>query len=510
MNSKKHLHTSFPKRSFPIAWLLFIAVLNIALRTNSIGHALTWDEAWILCSLKSLAGGGELFQHQLWRHPPIYLGFGLLLAPLKEGFEIRMQLLSLGLSTTALLVFISFIAQFFGRRIALMSGLIYTLLPGAMLFDTWIKRDSLVTLFCILALFAFFKRKNLLAGIFLGLGLLSKETAIFFAIALLLLIIVQKPRKASIRTVVAVFLPAGIVAGWWYLFFHQGMTGYAEFFQGLSEEATEFSKPWWYYLAKLRYDLGFPGLLFVAAGLLALLADKKNRGNLKGLLLVLQRKRFLPLFILLPSYLILSLSHGKPPWLTISLYPFWALAMAMGWQFLIKVFANLTQKRAVFSPALNALLVSVPLILLLGSQVVPFNHIIALEKMSPTTVKVMRGSYEMAEAVNKLTAENERLLLLPMIYRIGPTMPDPIFYWHVKPLQIFNNKNLALGYDEFKYQVIRNRIVWALLFPVDGSNQLDIYEKSVQEIDAWGYMLTNGVLLRVDSFWKGKVEKKRN
>ena len=110
----------------------------------------------------------------------------------------------------------------------------------------------------------------------------------------------------------------------------------------------------------------------------------------------------------------------------------------------------------------------------------------------------------MAEAVNKLTAENEKLLLLPMIFRIGPTMPDPIFYWHVKPIQLFKNNNLAMQYEEFKHLVIRNRITWALLFPIDGSNQLDIYEQSVRDVNTWGYKLTNGVLLRVDLYWKNE------
>ena len=49
--------------------------------------------------------------------------------------------------------------------------------------------------------------------------------------------------------------------------------------------------------------------------------------------------------------------------------------------------------------------------------------------------------------------------------------------------------------------IIMNKIDWVLLFPVDGSAQLDIYEKSVEDINSWGYKLSRGVLLRVDSYW---------
>ncbi|KPK33076.1 MAG: hypothetical protein AMK70_09745 [Nitrospira bacterium SG8_35_1] len=505
MNSEKILHTSFPKRSFPLFWLLFIALLNIALRINSIGHALTWDEAWILCAIKSLAEGVDTgFQNQLWRHPPVYLGFGLLLAPLKEGFDMRMQMLSLGLSTVALLVFVTLVSYLFGRRLGLLTALVYTLLPGTMLFDTWIKRDALVTLFCSMALFAFYKRKNILAGIFLGLGFLSKETALFFAVTLMILIILHTPPKNIFKTFLVVFVPTVIVSGWWYVFFHQGLSGYTNFFHGISEEAAEFSKPWWYYFTKLQYDIGYSGILLFAFGILALLLREKNNGHTRQLLQKLPRRRLLPLFVLLPAYIILSVSHGKPPWITISLYPFFALIIAVGWTLLLKLCLKMAGKSFLPMRAGVSWLVSVFIILSLAHNVLPFNHIAQLQKMSPSTVSTMRTSYEMAEAVNQLTAEKERLLLLPMIYRIGPTMPDPIFYWHVKPLQIFKNNNIHIRYDEFKYLVIRNSITWALLFPIDGSNQLDIYEQSVRDIKSWGYKITNGVLLRVDSYWQDR------
>jgi len=499
----KNPHNYFTRRSFPLTWLLGIAILNIVFRLASLDHALSWDEAWILCSLKSLASGRELFLHQLWRHPPIYLGLGLLLSPLKHGFDMRMQILSLGLSTAALVVFISFISNLFGRRIALVTGLIYTLLPGTLLFDTWIKRDSLVTLFCTLALWMFFKRKDLLAGIFLGLGFLSKETAVFFALSFIILILLYRPQKQIAKAYLSVFLPAIVVSGWWYLFFHQGLAGLTTFFHGISEEASEFAKPWWYYFAKLQHDLGFAGLLLLGAGILAMLPGKKILHSSRRNLDKFTGLRLLPFIVLLPSYLILSISHGKPPWMTLSLYPYLALLIALGCFFLTRIFLNITPGLAILSRDRITVLIVLILILPLGFRALRFNYIKELENMSPSTVGIMRTSYELTGAVNKLTSENEKLLLMPMIYRIGPTMPDPIFYWHLKPLQLFRNNRLDTQYDEFKRLIIMNKITWALLFPFDGSVQLDIYEKSVQDINSWGYKLSKGVLLRVDTYWQG-------
>ena len=96
---------SFPKRTVPFTWLAGLFLLNIILRLPDIGHFLTWDEAWILCSLKDFFGEGQTFSMQLWKHPPVYMGLGLLLSPTAPGFDLRMQFLSLVISSGALVLF---------------------------------------------------------------------------------------------------------------------------------------------------------------------------------------------------------------------------------------------------------------------------------------------------------------------------------------------------------------------------------------------------------------------
>ena len=241
------------------------------MRLPHLEHPLAWDEAWILCALKSLAEGGDTaFQNQLWRHPPMYLGLGLLLAPLKQDFAQRMEILSLIIHTGALLIFVIFIAKIMGRRIAFYTGIAYAMLPGPIFYSTWIKRDSLVIFFCLLAIWAFLKKRDLLAGVFLGLGFLSKESAVFYALSIVIMIPLLRPRKSLWRTFIAILAPILVISGWWYLFYATGTKGHLAFFQGVSEETALFSKTWWYYFAKLRHDLGIPGLILFAAGLISL------------------------------------------------------------------------------------------------------------------------------------------------------------------------------------------------------------------------------------------------
>ena len=344
-DSSKQASSVFPKRSFPVTWLLGVTILYVGLRIPHLGHLLVWDEAWILCALKSFTGNGsKLFESQLWRHPPVFMGLGLLLSPLEQGFDFRMQSLSLIINTISLLIFLPFTAKFMGRRIALFSGIAYSLLPGAVFYSTWIKRDSLVILFGLLAFWAFFERKHLLAGIFLGIGFLSKETALFFALGLTIFIVVSTPRNKILYTLAMVLLPSVFLSGWWYILYSTSSKNYLAFFQGSSGEASLFAYSSWYYFSQLKYDIGWAGLGLLVIGLLALLPKFIQKTSNAGLRQYLKKSRLLPFYILIPGYFILTLSHGKPPWMTIIFYPFLALLIGLGWQLVIKTLVNFLEK----------------------------------------------------------------------------------------------------------------------------------------------------------------------
>ena len=203
---------SFPKRNVPLIWLTGIFLLNLLIRFPTAGHFLTWDEAWIVCALKGFFSAKQPCALQFSKHPPIYLSLGLLLSPTKPGFEFRLQLLSLVLNSGALTLFTILFAKLYGRRTALLASIIYIMLPGTMFFDTWIKRDVLVTLFCALTLLSLLKKKDILAGVFCGLSFLSKETAVFFVFGYLAFILINRPASETRRTILLFFGTAAVIS----------------------------------------------------------------------------------------------------------------------------------------------------------------------------------------------------------------------------------------------------------------------------------------------------------
>jgi len=497
---------SFPKRTIPLTWLTGLFLLNLLLKLPFIGHFLTWDEAWILCSLKEFVKGNQIFSLQLWKHPPLYMGLGLLLSPAEPGFDTRMAILSLMISSGALIFFTIIFAKLYGRRTALLAGLIYTMLPGTLFFDTWIKRDGLVTLFCALTLLALMKKKDIVAGIFYGLCFLSKETAIFFTFGFLTFILFHRPPHLIRRSLLFFWGVTIAVSSWWYLLFDSHSDNYFAFFQGGSKTALGFIEPWWYYLAKLRIDLGWFGLLLLIVGIIAVMPHsfliKKGRVTLNQF----KRPRFLPIFMIVPGYVILSLSHGKPLWITISFSPFLALLLAFGCLFLFKLISQALSRlkgREIFNNRW------VPLTLLIGllaANTFPFSYGSHFKKMSPIRAKFVLNSYEMSDVVNSNVQENEKLLILPMIFRSDPQYGDPIFRWNLKPVKILYYQDSNSDFANFQKTIQKNKINWTLIFPLPGSWQEDLFRQAVSETNPTGYKFYTGYLLKVDSYWNSEQE----
>jgi len=505
-NPQVHSPLNFPERSVPWFWLLVLAALYFTVRVPLLNHPLACDEAWILNAIKLIVDVNDTsFSDQLRRHPPIYLGLGLALFSLKQDFALRMQVLSLIINTGAFLLFILLVANVFHRRIAIYTGIAYSLLPGPVFFSTWIKRDSLVILFCVAALWAFFHRKYLLTGLFLALGFLSKETAVFYAAGIFLMVPSLHSGRSKARIMAKIFLPIILISCWWYFFFAIGAKGYVSFFKGTSVEAEMFFKSWWYYFALLKNDLSLMGLILLCVGLLALLPAKKSLSRKTDIWKLLKKKRLLPLYMLFPAYLILTISRGKPVWMTIVLFPFLALLVGLGWHFMVKFLTNLTAKVTNKSILTNTIISIIPLVFILGAPLTQFNYMQHLSGISPNTVRTIIRSNRIVEAINQSAADNENLLMMPMIIRPAQgTAPDPIIYWNLKPsLNIYRVKTLNLDYNAVKDIIIQKQIHRLVIFPVAGSNQETITNKIIMETNPEGLNVPGmTLLLRVDQYWK--------
>lgn len=502
MPTDNSINSVWPGRRPSPFWYVIITLIFLALRLPQLGHLLTLDEAWALCALRSLADGGALFTEQYWRHPPLLMELGLRLAPLGKGFDVRMELLGIIITLAALLLLVRLVGRFFGRKIAIATGLAYTLLPGPIFFDTWIKSDCLVALLGILALWFFLRKQNWLAGTFLGLAFLSKETALFYAAALGLIALCRPTPTRRWKNLLTTYLVTVAISGWWYLFMAANTGSFWAFFRGTSQEAKLFAMPWWYYFAKLRFDLGWIGLLLFCIGILALLPPRR-RWEAHNFIQHLRRTRLLPFFLLLPAYTVLTVSTGKPPWLTIAIQPWLALLVGLGWVFLTeKALQRIPGLQNRTAAHLKPLLAPILLLPILFIPVSNFTYIQYLTRMCGDQLSAIQGAYVIAEALNKATEDNDGLLILPDLYRGGSTAPDPIVIWQTrKNLRIYRN----LGSQDFAWftKVIRqNRIKWTLLFPMESSSQADLVREIQDKINPRIYVLPHGLLVEVDHLWQ--------
>jgi hypothetical protein len=224
--------------------------------------------------------------------------------------------------------------------------------PAARAFDVFIKPDSATLFFGLLFLLFFFRKKYLLAGVFLGVSFLSKETAVFLLIPVFAYLLVTRKFKET-GWLLASSLIAFAISSWWYLIYSVSKGDFLNFFIGRGSEALDWKKPWHYYLARLPHDVGWPALVLLAAGVVLFLV-RPGRDRRGGMAL------FLILWIGI-TYLILSISYGKPPWMVYSAYP--AIALLGGWSVvrLVEIFEG---RKAVMAAAglvvLLALALTVP------------------------------------------------------------------------------------------------------------------------------------------------------
>jgi 4-amino-4-deoxy-L-arabinose transferase-like glycosyltransferase len=467
----------FSEQSISLITYLTLFLLYITPRFFQTGHVLAWDEAWNLCALRSLAEGNSIFSLQYWRHPPIYMELGRLLQPLLPGFAERLEILSIILSGAAMLVTVYLVKGILGKRTAVYSGIVWALMPGAVFFETWIKRDPVVALFGMLAWLLLFQNKYLAAGLILGLAFLGKETAVFYVPALALTVLAFRLLKARLALFWLAVGPL-IVAGWWFIFMARGGAGFVSFFLGKSLEGRSFSQPGWYYLNKLALYLGRPGLILFLIGLCSAMIScrrSKEKGN-NGYM------QTMPLLLLFPALAVISLSVGKPAWMLIPLTPALAILCGQGWR-RISGFMPV--------PLSHVLLVLVMTVALSG-----FHYNRYFKAMSPKQFEHVKISLTTAAMINDNVKDNERLLILPMLYRDGPRMLDPIMYWELRSgMKIIRTLDMEIDYQKLITFIERKKIDWILMSPVDGSDQQDVFNELVEEYNPVGYMEDFVVLL---------------
>lgn len=302
-----------------IAPLACILTIGLALRLRHFGHVLSFDEALNAITAADLALGkwDDPFFGMFYRHPPLYLGLAALLARLLGSVEMALKGLSLASSMATVGVMFLLMRRSVDRRAGLLAALAFAIMPVTGVFDTWAKQDPLAVLFAALFVHSFLRQRYPVAGIFLGLGLLTKETLLFVLLAAALYTL-RTFTARKLRGLLRATATGALICCGWYLFFSITVVDFLNFFVGKSPVNLWFSQPWYYYLGRLPTDLSWPVLVFllVAVALrakrtpdaLASDGDSPDPTTTEDAVL-------LCLFWFATTLSFLSLSRGKPVWM---------------------------------------------------------------------------------------------------------------------------------------------------------------------------------------------------
>ncbi len=343
-----------------IILLLAIILLALGLRLFNVGHVLSWDEAWnvqtVLDGAKHLTA--DVWFYNFYRHPPLYTGASIGLALVgglgMKGIAVGMEVLSLLFALGSVVLVFLLGKDWFDERVGLVAAFLFAVFPAARAFDVFIKPDSATVFFGLLFLLFFFKKKYLLSGLFLGIAFLAKETAVFVIVPVFAYLLVTRKFKETGWLLVS-SLVAFAISAWWYFAYSVSKGDFMNFFLGKGSEAADWKQPWHYYLARIPKDIGWAALVLL---LLALVIYFVKPGTEKRS----GKALFLIIWIGL-TYLVLSFSYGKPPWMVYTAYP--AMALLGGWG-VIRLVDIFEGKKAVAAVAGLALLLALALSIPVG------------------------------------------------------------------------------------------------------------------------------------------------
>jgi 4-amino-4-deoxy-L-arabinose transferase-like glycosyltransferase len=398
---------------FPGFLLALCMILYALLRLRFIDHVLTWDEAMNLLSTQAFFAGQENpYSFWFYRHPPVYALLLGLFTGAGRAWASSAILMNIALGVLLLLALLRLQTLAAGKTAALWGVFCYALMPAAMFFDVWIKRDLLVNLLGLVALHAFFRRRAWSAGVWLGLALLSKELALFYALPILAALFLEKDRSVW-REVCKTGAMAALISFGWYVFFSTTGAHYFSFATGIELVETEkWARPWTDVWSRLPLNLGWAGILLLLPGFW-ILRKPSSESSPDG---VLQRAAaWWPVTFAVPILLVLTLMKGKTPWFIIPVLPAFAALQGLG---LVFIFNRIFHGAAIVGKVLLTVGVCACLVLLVrGAGMLEYDGM--LERQAGGMAWGSQSSAAAARAVNEAVQPKERWAATPMFYWEG-------------------------------------------------------------------------------------------
>ncbi|MBU1671054.1 MAG: glycosyltransferase family 39 protein [Actinobacteria bacterium] len=315
-----------PKNGSLPRWLVWCALGGIAavffyLRLRNLHQVLPWDEAQLALTIRSFSAGQKDVWSSLARiHPPFYLWLMSGVARLLSASGAIYRFFSVVFSFGTLAVTYLLARRLYGEKVALLAAFCLAVMPAALVMDTWVKQDPLADLLVVLAIFLFVRENWVWAGIAFGIGMLTKETAVF-ALAVIFLYSLATWDGARMKRTAGVAGIGFLMSSWWYVWFSRGVGHSWEFFRTGGSESPLFGKPFLYYFTGLPRDLGWPLFVLMLAGLAACVYHLAKRR---------EKDYVLPLVWFGGIYLFLSFSVGKPYWMIPPAFPALALLCGIG------------------------------------------------------------------------------------------------------------------------------------------------------------------------------------
>jgi len=298
-------------------------LLTLLLRIVYLNHVLSYDEALNVLKINDYGSHNTVWTGLVSQHPPIYLGIGLLFQKIThasiQNVALFLELLSI-LSSMAI-VFLVYLCgkDWFNEKTGLLAAFFYAILPAARVFDSWIKQDAMMMALALAFLLFFFRKKYVIAGLFLGMALLAKEPVVFIIVAVGIFLLISKRFKNILMLLLSSAI-AVLISGWWYLFFSKSTGGFINSFLGKSVESKTFAAPWYHFIVRVPQDVGLVVLILsILAIVFFFISFKAERGGMIPFLLVW----------ILVIYAILSITPGKSPWVIHTVLP--PFALLGGW-----------------------------------------------------------------------------------------------------------------------------------------------------------------------------------
>ncbi|MDD5522881.1 MAG: glycosyltransferase family 39 protein [Kiritimatiellae bacterium] len=453
-----------------------------------------------LCTIRAfLSHSTDDFSNWFWRHPPLFSVLMMPLHPFKSGFAERVEIMAIVIGLFNLLLLFQLNRKIFGTATAIWSVFFLAVQPGSVFFDVWIKTDHTVVTFGLLAILLLSYRQPLYSGLCLGLAMLSKETGIFYVIAVFLLWLSGVSGKCTLKNFFALTVIPFLACGWWYFIIkptadlitmaeagtYTADPWYIKLFGGFADYVifsfgtqTGWNKPWNFYLSSTPMIIGVPGIILSFVGTLFLgylftnkfkVEKSENQETNNNILW--------PVLLLVPSYILLSILKSKVPWIVISLLPAWATLQGLA---ISRFLSLLKMIKANDGPKLTGILHVFILVIVIITFVMSAcrqDYECMLQQIDAGQWRGAFYSREAARQMNQLVQPGERVLITSFHYwkGLGIGHACPVFaYYFSNNIEVLLRPHERL-FPELEKDIRKYRIDWALLSPEPGRMEQEIY-----------------------------------